>query len=814
MEWLVERPPVIESSHEKAKRLGQMFDALAADYGPTIITEVTNLLKSAEARGEVPQGSEIAQLLASHETRDEFATKSQNELRKIGILSDEGFSLSKFTDNRRRKFADLVDPEDKTFASTRGEYLANTFGTEPITIVEKPENGAKQLIYSPKTRSEAFNVNAIKAANFHLGYWEFPSWLDKENIETQTAPGTLDNTKSLETAVAAILYNPKFGDARRTTQGKLEVRYPNGQYRAITSDWFKSQSGLAIHNEKQGGLLFDRPLAALKEYCPTLFAEGLLNDSDFTASRHQTHTHLEASQVPANGILAINGIKHNLGRHLAGHTVRIESLNATQSAIVLDENGLLTPLSIINRFHKGDAGLTSYENGKGAFSYFASAELTKPTFLVLLDTKDKPELGAAIDNLHIWTKLNNQLRSNSIDVDASLPMNTREYFRLNASKLAPYTEQIVNLARDTGSIGLQSIAEIADLPDIAREYLRVVAELRTPEATLLAESVIEAGSTRRQILAEVAKAVSTGDMTPETGRLAKYELTRRVASAITAMEDVARTATLQNKPALDTFKQDLARRNTDLALFGSSLRTVGKEGRISLEKLQGVEYQQRIGKELTDQEKPDMRHIFAENWQSMTVAEREPFRRSMEKAFLGDSATFTMALYHNKLAAFFRLDQVPNIEPGALYVGSFNVDQKLQDSGLGKQLLADILDPLAKEHTILADFIVSLDAGSSYVEDQNFILSGLNSVTEEGVTSLRFSIRRNDTENAKYQTKSEIPADYPDQASFTLPTDINRMADYCQQKFAAGFVATHFFMPNKDKSKRTIIFEKSQVRKP
>ncbi len=796
-----ERAPTPEKP--KAKDIGQMFDALAADYGPEVITELTHFLQAAVERGEVPQGRDIAKILTGKITRTEFSAQVKHRLTQGTFLTKNGFSLERFN---KHKFADFVPENGQSFSRTRGDYLANAFGDEPVTLRNKPENGAKQLVYSPQTKEQAFDVDAIKAADFHLGYWELPDWLSKKDIKTATAPRTLDNSKALETAVAAILYNPKFGDAKRNAQGKLEVRYHDGKRHTLTADWFRAQPGLALGNEKSTGLLFDRPLAALKEYCPTLFTEGLLRDSDFTASRHQTRTRLEASLVTSKGLLSIDGVKHNLGRAFGGHTVRVEQLTPEQSAIVLDEDGVLTPISLINRFRKGDARLTTYDNGQGALSYAAPVELTQSTLLDLVDTAQNPELKAAIDNLTVWAGFNNELRAASLDVDQALPLATREHFRRNISKLAPYTEQIITLTKEIGEPGLQSIAEIADLPDIAREYLRVAAELRTSEATLLAESVIEAGSTRRQMLAEVAAAVTLGQMTPEQGRVAKYELTRRVASAITAMEDVARTATLQDKPTLDTFKQDLARRNTDLALFGSSLRTVGKEGQLSIENLQGVNFLQRRGVELTDLEQKDLYRIFDDNWKMKSSSEFTRVREKMEHALAGDvPSTFTMILYHDKIAAFIRIDDVPGLEPNALYAGSLNVDPALQDSGLGKQLFYEVLKPLAEKHTILADFAIGLDAGTSYVEDQKFVINGVDSV---GQNTLRFKIRRNDKENTKYQEKSEMTKNKQTPVIFSLPSQSSDMVEYCKQMFDKGFVATRFYMPNKDKTKRAFVFEK------
>ncbi len=701
MEWLVERGPKIESSRDKAKRVGQMFDSIAKDYGPQVVTEFTQLLEAARQRGEVPKGQDIAKLLASHETRDEFATKSQARLRKLGILSDHGFSLAQFT-NRKRKFADLLDPEDEAFANFRGEYLANTFGDQPIMLADKPEDGIKQLVYAPQTKEQAFNVDAIKAADFHLGYWEFPGWLPKENIETTTAPRTLDNSKALETAVAAILYNPKFGDAKRNAAGKLEVRYPDGKYRAITSEWLGSQSGLGIKNE-QGKPIFERPLAALKEYCPTLFTEGLLRDSDFTASRHQTRTRLEASVVPQAGILAINGVKHNLGRTLGGHTVRVEQLTPEQSAIVLDEDGVLSPISLINRFNKGDSRLKTYDNGKGAISYAASAELTQPTLLILADTNQNPELKAAIDNLHVWTKLNNQLRAAGFDVDQSLPLNTREHFRRNVSKLAPYTEQILTLTRDIGDIGLQSVAEISDLPDIAREYLRVAAELRSNEATLLAESVVEAGNTRRQMLAEVASAVTSGTMTPEQGRVAKYELTRRVASAITAMEDVARTATLQDKPTLEVLKNNLAKKNSDFQLFSSVYRSARQDGALPIETLNGLDITSKNATELSDDELPAMEDMLRQNWSQQkpeAVTNLAADLRDRTKA--GQDITYYLLHHNSKLSGFVSFDAKNPSAPDGVYADAFNVDADLQSSGIGRAFLENVLKTESRKHNIYA----------------------------------------------------------------------------------------------------------------
>ncbi len=219
-----------------------------------------------------------------------------------------------------REYADLSD-------GYLSNFLINAFhGKEAVSQEEwsewknntkrmkRPE--AKAIFYEPADEQQAFDAEAIKESQFHIGVWEIPG--DKPDYYSPRTP-ELDYN---EVSLAALIYHPDYGDGVRNESGELEVTDKNGARKKLALDWFEQQTYSTMGPQKHTeGSFFRSPKLALREgLFPHLTESGLLQPEDFASvSGSEVVTKYgQERKLGQAGTVTISGVRYTLGREFDG----------------------------------------------------------------------------------------------------------------------------------------------------------------------------------------------------------------------------------------------------------------------------------------------------------------------------------------------------------------------------------------------------------------------------------------------------------------------------------------------------------------
>lgn len=237
------------------------------------------------------------------------------DLDKIYSIGD-GF-LSQNANALRQKFDSLCQ--------NATNFLLNVFHKKQVVSREEwllslQENRvpqAKPLFYEPESAARAYNVDAIKQSQFHIGSWEI---FGKKNSSLSQFSPDLDYD---QVTVACMMYHPAYGNGQRDEKRNLVVRYEDGRERKISQQWFtktggqKHYGGSVNGNHQEKNSFFRSPKLFLQEGgWEDLQQAGLITIDDFEATgKSESVEKYGEKRVVAHpkGYVTLQGVRYALG---------------------------------------------------------------------------------------------------------------------------------------------------------------------------------------------------------------------------------------------------------------------------------------------------------------------------------------------------------------------------------------------------------------------------------------------------------------------------------------------------------------------
>lgn len=252
--------------------------------------------------------------------------------------------------------------------------------------------------------------------------------------------------------------------------------------------------------------------------------------------------------------------------------------------------------------------------------------------------------------------------------------------------------------------------------DAARTFLACEGSLRHGELILaFAETAPE--DVARQVFHRFAEIADKLDLTAQSlaqvlyrnneGKTVDAELVRKELIRRGAMVLLAATDELKRDPTGHTVFESLAKYQADTTLFASLFSSAVKQRReqITLEDVRDLSIEYTPLPDLTDADRSDMRALTDGQWAKKPSEELFPAKE--------DAYTFFLLRYRGRVAGFARLEA---LSPDKQHVNFFCMDERLRGSGIGEQLLQEMLERLSKTGPILCEADPGAGVASMYIE--------------------------------------------------------------------------------------------------
>ncbi len=200
----------------------------------------------------------------------------------------------------------------------------------------------------------------------------------------------------------------------------------------------------------------------------------------------------------------------------------------------------------------------------------------------------------------------------------------------------------------------------------------------------------------------------------------------------------------------------LSKIKADNLLLASALKLMKKNGeQIKSSEIKRLQIEADVsGAELTDDDKEEMKRIYALNYQQYPMLS-ERLLTGFDEALASEDSGFTMLRLDEMLAGFYRIDTLPD---GSVHFASFNVDKEFHGSGIGEAVMLEKIDQIAKEKVMHAECAAYARIGANYIE-RGFVANSAGALDEVPI----LNIERDDNNfdfASKKMSESEIQEKY------------------------------------------------------
>jgi hypothetical protein len=838
------RPPEVsrprEKSRETAKETAELpgiiaekMTDLVREYGLETLQAMLAKMQAAVDEGRPLKAQELQETIETRSPASEFQEKTLEAFEALGFV--ETLAGGRLVVDHQRLFdefsiKDLQRLPGQPFKSlkqlpkSRLEFLGQAFaGKQTLLRTDfkaDPERAEpRPLFYLPETRTEALDPEKIRSSKFHFGLWEIPQ--ATKGAETQAVdisqPASLTQQTFFETSLAAILYHPDYGNARRDDNGKLLIT-EDGAEKPVSGNWLAEQ-GLKFVVDGKPMAVRNNTREVISKYASELVHRELFKPEDLARESFRNRA-AETAGISSNGTMSVGGVKHYLGRQFVGRSLRIDNMGNGLAALVeLDENGLGTPVGLINALEKGDPRLTERKTNTGSF-FEAGGKLTNPrTFNEQEFTTPKPD-----ENPDVFFERKQKFEAFKavLDFDNALKQETslgifdiapelQQALRDQGQKLRNQEKLALEFVKAFGQPGLEILAATLENTAISEKVLQTSLDLPPQEQKAVIPQLRTALLARRQALAELQTQRNDNRITDLEYRKMTFEINRRVTSLLIAAEDSAAIRDSDSSTTKQEALERLADQGNELVLFSSIFKDAFKgTGEMDFEAMKGLDVETKHGNTLDQDTQAAMLAIFEANWKEQKPEALTTLRNGFLKKLTDSPETqFHVLKKDGRVVAFIRFDERPDLEPGALYGGSLNVDPSLRGSAIGEAMMKAAVDEAAREHVIYADVFPELQVGMKYVEDLGCVITGVEEVQvdDSGKTTTRLLLKRNDAENSQYERGGKQAVT----KTLDLRKGTQELVALIASQTAEGKVATRYFADPKNPNLRTLVFEPKAV---
>jgi|GEM_PF-2222994 len=823
----------IEGSHEILQAVTEQMTDLVREHGVEALKAMLAKMQAALDEGRGFRAEELHEVIETYPERSKFQEAALSYLEQKGFVERTGngsmivdsdrlfteFSLKHLDRLAGQPFKGL-----ESYNSSRLEFLGNAFANKDTVLrrdfESDPETQPKPFFYLPETREEALDPEKIRASQFHFGLWEVPmatQGADKRAVDV-SQPASITDQKFFETSLAAILYHPNYGNARRDEHGQLVVKSGDGEV-GVSGEWL-FQQGLKFSLDGQPGIVRTHAKDTITKHAPSVFERGLLQPEDFGRELHSNRAQ-EAVRISSNGVVSIGGVKHYLGRQFAGRSIRIDRISDNLAALVeLDESGLGQPAGLINTFGKGDERLAFRKTNSTGF-FEAGGKLTKPRafqeqeFSVPQPGEDPDtffERKQAIEAFQAVLHFDNALKQKTDTRLFDLAPELQSELRSHGDTVQRHEQLLLDFVEASGKDGLEIVATISDSAALLEQITKRVLDLPEAQRNVLVPSLREGTLARFQALQELETSLNKKDIPDLEYRKAKLIINDRIASLITAAEDSVRIKDSLAEPERQKALKKLAQKGTELELFAKVFGDAFKGSKeTAFESIRGISIETHNADELEEHEKDQMLTMHAENWRSQKPEAYKKLRASLETALTNPSTAFYTMKKNNDLVAFMRFDQRPDLGEGVVYAASLNVKPEMRGSAIGEVFMSAAFAAEAKDHILKADFFPEFVVGTKYVNEMGWVITGVEEVSVgDGRTAQQFIIERDDHKNTRYRVRG---AERIDQLkglrsqTFDVRKGTGELTRAVAEAQTKGQVVTRYFADLQNPNLRTMVFE-------
>lgn len=788
--------------------------------GQAGLEALANLIR---AHGK-PSRKDVAKEFEQIADRSEFQERMYEVLEASGALSRGPHG--EFLIDRERLIAGGLGRDMKKFGLNSDRFagytkegsigaLAEAFADTPVydretwnktPVKKRSQLEPVDLMYLPQTPEEAFDPAWIQQQKFLVGPWEMP-------VRDYDAayPGSHGQLQFAETASAAVLYHPDYGDAKREEDGTLTVKKKDGRRGPVSADWFiREQKFVGGGGKAQSNISWQTPRAFLEQNGTHLLDRDLLRMDDFE-SKSKDAAGERVVPPGRNKYVMVEGVKYYLGNVTTPK--KVLPLNERLFGILEQDGNDWRLTEVFPKIDPKTPGLTvdQHTGTKIAGDTFVKRAPTGPESVAALDPEHATENQTDIETFGVLTEAAARLKKQT---GKTLPVSA---FRPDER---PGLATLIQRSRDGSNIELNALwrdgglnaLKVAGLLVRDRASADGLMKLKSkaPEAT--SALITKIGSTLESLDRLTQETVANAAVAkPEAERVRQEFLTR-----VRGLVQDASKLTRGNALPPELFEKiEAVLDNT--AVFASVFRTLAKEKRFNPEELRGVELQQYLPANIPADVRGQMLRIAEQNWNSQKKEAAGLVVSGLAEKLGGRNttqSTFHVMMKDGKVGAFIRFDQQPH---NTLYAASLNVSPELRSAAIGETMMRQTIDQQAKDHIIDADVFPELVAGTNYVEQQGFVITKIEvHYDKEGHTYPRLVIRRDDARNAQYRlrkknvSQKELGMGKIRGASverFDLSKGTSPMVAAVEHAAKKGLVGTRYWHDAKNPDIRYIAFE-------
>lgn len=271
----------------------------------------------------------------------------------------------------------------------------------------------------------------------------------------------------------------------------------------------------------------------------------------------------------------------------------------------------------------------------------------------------------------------------------------------------------------------------------------------------------------------------------------------------------------------DSLFSVLSRYEKETVLFASFFKTLHAEiGNDALYNVRGLSLGIERGARVTKDEREEMEKIMRLNWikEGKEVVDQvvSEFNASLTGE-RGDRSYLHILKKDQKVMAFIRFEERPDLGPGAVYAGSLNVRTDVRGSSLGEVLMHEAVLGEAKDHVIHAYVDAKAEVGVAYVEKLGAVLEGVDVETRGETTMHWLKLRLDFAMNKKLKTKNGRIREWIQRGVEHESLDVLKEGDHLVALMTRlkeeGKVITRILLDKAEPSKRTFILEALPVSK-
>lgn len=814
------RPERKEDTPDLEKMLG-VFEQMAREYGPEAVHAMMATMQSSLSDGRRLKKEDLLESIERKTPVSEFQEAVLDELEARGIVEyrDDGAlivdpeQLFGIQTPQLRRLKNIAEHGGDQLAGSRIEFLGNSFAGKDVILrndlERNPDAVAKPLFYLPETSEDAYDIDKIREADFYFGLWEIPYGTSSKKREAVEIPQPASVTEMtfLQAALPAIIYHPKYGDGKRDENGLLTVE-DRGERRPVSGSLFQ---GLAFSVDGKSNALRDHTIEVIEKYVPDLITRGLLTAEDFP-QQSSFNRRTEALKVSSSGLVRLKGIRYYIGRQYKQKPVRIEKIGDRLGVIVeMDDNGVGKPAGLINMFEKGDPALTERKTKTGVF-YEAAGKATLPR--PFSEEEVRAQDPEAYESFQRLLAFDNDLKSKADLAVFDLPKEQKEHLREFSRELGGLQDAAVEFTKQNGPEGLEIFASLIDTPKLARQVMETASGLPEAERAAVLPFVKEAAEARLQAMQELDQLAKSGRVTVNDLRKYLFEINRRIASLLVAAEDKEKVRAMMGG---EEGAEDFGEAGSEIAFFRTLFRDAFKgQKRVEFQDVRGVDVKELEAGEVSESDKAAMMSISAENWSEAPYLAPYVKKATRKKLYDDSGKTHWRILKKDgDILSFVRIDETD--DPNKKYLGSFNVNKKYRGSALGEAVFNDLVDRESKDAVLELHADPRSTVGTSYVERNGFVITGVDEVAVDGNEIPLFRMALNAAENEDLVAKGmEDLEDLRKRSdvrveTFDISQDFDAMIEAVKRETSYGNVISRYAYDKNDPNIRYLAIEHPQV---